>query len=144
MSKLVSPLPYFAISILLYSNHAYAQKNPERQELGQVWIDEQKKNPSIYQSTPVTQVVPNFNTITYALLAETIDTTIKPEDPGYFSAPETQLRVSGYSVAPHVSMSLKKIGLGFATEVGSRTAQFCRPQSSDAPWLCASWSLDPP
>lgn len=103
---------------------AFAQE-AGRSTLVDAWITEKQENQSFYQSIPVTQVVPTFNTITYAALAEYIDATIRPEETGFLQAEES-LHLGGYSFAPHVSISLKRIGLGFAAEVGKKTAAFYR------------------
>ncbi len=95
-----------------------------RSELSDVWIKEKQGSQPFYQSTPVTQVVPNFNTITYAFQSEIINAKITPEEP-VFKTGES-LTLGGYTAAPHISISLKKVGLGFSGEVGQRSATFYR------------------
>jgi hypothetical protein len=117
----------FFVTILIgtgWSSAASAQDSV-RSDLADAWIVEKQENQSFYQSIPVTQVVPTFNTITYAVLAEYLDATIRPEETGFQQAEES-LHLGGYTFAPHVSISLKRIGLGLAAEVGKKTANFYR------------------
>lgn len=95
-----------------------------RTALVEQWLEQKTEKPSLYQSTPVTQVVPTFNTITYALLAEVIDAQVKPDTTNTFFRADETLTLSGYSVAPHVAISLKRVGLGFSVEAGSREADY--------------------
>lgn len=101
---------------------ARAQEQTPREELAEHYIAEHRKNPSLFQGTPISHVVPSFNTISYALAGGTTDATIKPEteNPSY----PQELRLSGYEVAPYLSLSLRRIGLGFSVESGHKESEF--------------------
>lgn len=101
---------------------AFAEEQSQRAALADHYIDERKKNPSLFQGTPVSHVVPSFNTISYALAGGSIDTTVEPENqnPTYPS----KLHLTGYEVAPYLSLSLRRIGLGFSVESGHKEAEF--------------------
>lgn len=95
-----------------------------RSALQKTWTEQQTKHPSLYQSAPATQVVPVFNTISYALLLDKQEAVIVPENSSLFI--DETLTLTGYRMAPHLSISLKNIGLGFAADIGQRNAIYSR------------------
>ncbi len=124
-------LLHAAAFITTSSSKLFAEENSERSELIEHYVEESKKNKSIFASTPITHVVPSFNTISYALSAISYNTTIKPEENQWTrrTTPST-LKLSGYGVSPYLSLSLKRIGLGFSVESGHRQAEFTDDNSS--------------
>jgi hypothetical protein len=87
-----------------------------RAALTSQFVDESHKQPPLYQASPVTHIVPAFNTVTYALEAHLFNTEVTPES--YRSGEE--LRIDGYSYEPYIVLSLKQIGLGFNVDGGHR------------------------
>jgi hypothetical protein len=102
-----------------------AAESSTRAEMVDHYITESKRYPSPFQSTPVSHVVPSFNTISYALSATKQDTTIGPPNAQTLSQQTRPLlKLTGYTVAPYLSLSLKHIGLGFSVESGKREAVY--------------------
>lgn len=98
-----------------------------RGRLEQAYVDELSRHAGIYQSAPITHVVPSFKTVTFALAGTKYDVLGKnnaADFSGRSLISEQTLHVTGYSVAPYVAVSLKKIGLGFSAEVGKRRADY--------------------
>ena len=67
---------------------------------------------SIYSSAPITHLSPSRNRISYALGVDLPNYTMTPdtEDPDYIEYPgvSSSLELTGWSVTPHFSLSLKK------------------------------------
>ena len=116
-SQMLFACAYFAQAIPLA-----AQTIPQRDSLQQTWSDKQKEHHNLYETTPVTHIVPDFNTITYSVRGEKIDANVSPEEPSY--GRNDNLKLTGYTVAPHMAVSLKHIGLGFSAEGGQRRAVY--------------------
>lgn len=57
-----------------------------------------------------------------------MDAEISPEQPSY--GRNDQLNLTGYTVAPHLAVSLKHIGLGFSAEGGQRRAVYTSSSKS--------------
>ena len=109
----------------------YAEEESERKDLIDHYVDESKKNDTFFASTPATHVVPAFNTISYALSAISYDTVISPEENSRVSNENAaKLVLTGYGVSPYLSISLKRIGLGFSVESGNRQAEYTSANSS--------------
>src|SRR5690606_8403111 len=85
-----------------------------------VYLEDARSQPPLYQTAPVTHFVPSPKTVTYAIDARLIDTEVTTGRP-YPSAPVGTLKLEGYSVAPYVALSLKRTGLGFGVEAGRRS-----------------------
>ncbi|SMF08685.1 hypothetical protein SAMN06296036_104312 [Pseudobacteriovorax antillogorgiicola] len=89
---------------------------------------ENNKNQALYGSAPLTHISPDQNQITYALGFEWPDYTITAdtEDPSYQEQEgvDASLKISGWSVAPHLAVSLKNIGLGFSVGRGEKKAAY--------------------
>lgn len=96
---------------------AYSQS---REQMIENYLEERQKHPALYQAPPITHLVPNFNTITYAGAFDYQKTQILPSDGNgnvqSNSNSEVTLDLKGYSVAPHLAMSLKRVGLGLSVE----------------------------
>ena len=112
-----------------FSTESRAQvATSSRQAIIEKYVEQRQKNPAIYQSPPITHIVPNFNTITYAGNVEYESTTILPsDDTGTLtnnSNASSDLKLSGYGIAPHLAMSLKRVGLGFSVESAHHEALY--------------------
>ena len=90
------------------------------------FIDYRKNGSSIYLPPPITHMVPSFNTITYAIAIEKQDVTIlsRLENGDVDPANESSLALKGYTIAPHLAISLKKVGIGFSIENSKNTATY--------------------
>lgn len=116
---------------LLVASPAHADGvNDPRQDLEDAYYEEYGQHGSLYQSAPVTHVVPSFKTVTLALAADRYNVTV---------ANHGSLKLSGYRAAPYVAVSLKRIGLGFSAETGEKhllytdsSVLYPRVQHSDA------------
>ncbi|MBC7531593.1 MAG: hypothetical protein H7318_08445 [Oligoflexus sp.] len=112
------------ITWLMAASQGFAQTSDERTQLIDSFLLYRKSSTSIYLPPPVTHMVPNFNTITYALAYEKRDITLFPKyDNGAVvkNNPST-LHMTGYTVAPHLAISLKKVGIGFSIENSKNSA----------------------
>lgn len=104
---------------LMSASLLHAQNYSERKVLSDTYATFKKDNFSILQAPPITHLVPNFNTIKYAFSYEKIDTRVNfpITDPNVsFNHPEEYLHFTGYTFAPHLAISLKKVGIGFSIE----------------------------
>lgn len=96
-----------------------------RGQLSDVYLDYLQSHSQIYESAPVSQVVPSFNTVNYALAGESRDVTVQPNLASRQDSPSTEtLKLGGYTFSPYLAVSLKHIGLGFSAESGVRTAKY--------------------
>lgn len=130
-SKLALGLLSIATFYVSTSTKLHAEEQSERKALIDHYVSESKKNETFFASTPVTHVVPSFNTISYALSAVSYDTVISPEEnPWVRKSDASKLDLSGYGLSPYLSISLKRIGLGFSVESGNRQAEFTSANSS--------------
>lgn len=106
-----------AITALTVGSAGYAWAQ-SREQMVRNYIEERQKNPALYQSPPITHLVPNFNTITYAGAIDYEQIQILPSDEQgnvqTSSSSNVTLDIKGYSVAPHLAMSLKRVGLGLS------------------------------
>ncbi len=130
---------FLFIFMLLGANRPLAGQALESNEaLRQQYLDQRQGEQEIYGSTPITHISPAFNTITYSLGFDWLDYTVLPdsEDPNYADSPysDTSLRLEGYQVLPHLSVSLRSIGLGFTAGRGEKKisyqSSFNSPQTS--------------
>ena len=113
------------------STKLYAEEQSERKDLIDHYVDESKKHDTFFASTPITHVVPSFNTISYALSAISYDTIVSPpEHQRVRNTDAASLKLTGYGVSPYLSLSLKRIGLGFSVESGNRQAEYTGANSS--------------
>ena len=71
-------------------------------------------------------MVPSFNTITYAISFEKRDIEILPrfENGDLNELVDSRLKLSGYTVAPHLAISLKKVGIGLSIENSKNRSEF--------------------
>lgn len=99
-----------------------------RAKLEDVFLDTFQNSNDIFQSAPVTHVVPSLKTVTLAMAAEKylIDARLDTFNDGYLSGrrAEQRLALNGYKLSPYVAVSLKKIGLGFSAETGAKNILF--------------------
>jgi len=109
-------------------------QDTDRADLIDAYLKQARERPPLYQSAPVTHIVPEFNTVTYALDGHLYDTTVLPadlnKDPGGNGNSRT-MTLKGYSVAPYVALSLKKVGLGFNVEAGRRSLSYDSKTGAD-------------
>lgn len=79
-----------------------------------------------YQSSPVTHVVPEFNTVTHSLDVKFPGVTVTPSGSSAtkIGANHETMKISGYVVSPYMSVSLKKFGLGFNVEAGDQSLKY--------------------
>jgi len=98
----------------------------QKSELVDSYIDYRSNQNTLLQGPPVSHIVPNFNTITFALAFEKRNTVVFARTSSDEIVPNTteSLTLSGYTVAPHLSVSLKNIGLGFSIENSSNKAAY--------------------
>jgi hypothetical protein len=89
-------------------------------------VEYKKSANSIYQPPPITHMVPSFNTITYAIAFEKRDIEILPrQDNGDLDeTTQASLKLTGYTVAPHLAISLKKVGIGLSIENSKNQAVY--------------------
>ncbi len=131
-ARLLRVLYHIAIYVMFWCSAApvtSAQDLSDRKKLQDTWVTKQKTHHNLYETAPSTHVVPNFNTITYATRGEKIDATISPEDTENTAYRTETLKLSGYTVAPHIAVSLKNFGLGVSAEAGQRRAIYSLSQS---------------
>lgn len=71
-------------------------------------------------------MVPNFNTITYAMAYEKRDITVlsRYANGNLDKTDSSNLAMSGYTLAPHLAISLKKVGIGFSIENSKNSAVY--------------------
>lgn len=126
------------LSLWLSAAHSPAEAQTavvpwSRQAIIEHFVEERQKSPAIYQSPPITHVVPNFNTITYAGYASYMDLSLYPgDDSGNVTNSATstaKLKLNGYTASPHLAMSLKRVGLGFSVESMRREAVYTYSRS---------------
>ncbi len=113
---------------LLYSKLLTGQNLLSQDSLRTQFIDSRTDNRSVYGSAPITHINPNFNTINYALGIDYPNYIITPdtENPNYIpnTTQTAELKVSGWSARPHISVSLRNIGLGFSVGRGERKVDY--------------------
>lgn len=99
-----------------------------RSDLAELLIKHQQDRPPLFQSTPITHIVPDFNTVTYAIDANWINSQIEPPA-GFWSSVRGRenLEYSGWVTSPYFALSLKKIGIGFNIEAGNKTLNYSTP-----------------
>lgn len=114
------------MALAFVSGRAAAQGLSARAGMVDSLIEYKKSSNSIYQPPPITHMVPSFNTITYAVAFEKRDITILPryENGDIDDFTESSLKLSGYTVAPHLAISLKKVGLGLSIENSNNKALY--------------------
>ena len=121
-----------------------------RQAIIEKFVEQRQKNPAIYQSPPITHIVPNFNTFTYAGNVEYESSTLYPSDGNgkVTNTPtsSTSLKLSGYGLSPHLAMSLKRVGLGFSVESAHHEALYTNTRAifsagSETPGAASSEDL---
>ncbi len=113
-------------AIFLMAADSYAQGAEERGELVSSYIDFRKNGSSIYQPPPITHMVPSFNTITYAMAYEKRNVTVLSREANgdLDTFNQGSLKQSGYTLAPHLAISLKKVGIGFSIENSKNMAEY--------------------
>lgn len=104
------------------SSAEQGQYDRSRRVLDQEYIDYSSSNDVVYESAPVTHVVPSFKTITLSLAGGYLDSTVN--GPRANGNTEHELKMDGYRFAPYLAVSLKRIGLGFSAEAGKRTLDY--------------------
>lgn len=89
-------------------------------------VEYRKSANSIYQPPPITHMVPSFNTITYAIAVEKRNIEILPrlENGDRDEENDSSLKLTGYTVAPHLAISLKKVGIGLSIENSKNTSEY--------------------
>lgn len=125
-------------SLLLLCAGARAMGATARGELAARLIEENQSGPPLFQGTPITHIVPEFNTVTYAADMHDLDTTVQPVSSRAGKTAD-DLRYTGWVASPYLALSLKKIGLGFNMEAGKKTSPLRRGerQSREARGLCS-------
>jgi len=93
-----------------------------RDALADSALDQSRDNPSLYQSAPITHVIPAFNTITYAFEFAYKNVTVTPQNSS--QSDNESLKLGGYTATPYLAVSLRYLGLGFSAEDGQRTAAY--------------------
>ncbi len=121
-------LAFFTLALACMAGSPSLARAQSREQLIQNYIDQQQKNPPLYQAPPINHLVPNFNTITYAAALDYQQVEILPSDSEgnvqkYLNS-EASLSLKGYTVSPHLAMSLKRVGLGLSVETMHREAIF--------------------
>ncbi|RYZ58214.1 MAG: hypothetical protein EOP07_07755 [Proteobacteria bacterium] len=112
--------------VLLMATQGYAQSVDERAKMIDSYTSYRKSGNSIYQPPPITHMVPNFNTITYALSYEKRDITMLPRlgNGDLDKDAQSSLSMKGYTLAPHLAISLKKVGIGFSIENSKNSSDY--------------------
>lgn len=96
-----------------------------RSELAEVLEHKLQDRPALFQSTPTTHFVPEFNTVTYAADAKWINTDIAPAAKSWVDPRDNnKLEYRGWVSSPYFALSLKKIGIGFNIEAGNKEISF--------------------
>lgn len=105
----------------------------DRTELINQYQKHYTTNRPIYQSAPVTHVIPELNTITYVIDAKILNTEVTPESiTGFSSNSSSSLKVEGFKASPYLALSLKRLGLGFNMDSGQTTINYSEAYSSFA------------
>jgi hypothetical protein len=97
--------------------------------LESLYVSDYESSNALYESAPVTHVVPSFKTVTFALAAQSYDVAVTESGfagspPRSIATPEQRLDLTGYSLAPYLAISLERIGLGFGVESGARAVDY--------------------
>jgi hypothetical protein len=104
-----------------------------RENLATLLGDDLQDRPPLFQGTPITHIIPEFNTVTYAADAQWIDTLVKPEKKSLANSRGTEeLAYSGWVASPYFALSLRKIGIGFNIEAGNKSLAYKDPGSTEA------------
>jgi len=81
------------------------------------FVEQRAKNPGLYQSPPISHIVPSHNTITYAGQFEEVNLKIMEKPEGLADVNKASaISVTGYKLEPHLALSLKNIAIGFSIE----------------------------
>ncbi len=83
-----------------------------RSQLTGLLLDEAQSRDVLYQSAPVTHIVPSSKTVTIAMMADRFDQTA--------TSRSQELALTGFRAAPYVAVSLKRLALGFSAETGEK------------------------
>jgi hypothetical protein len=118
------------LSFLLMASSQTLFAQGTRDTCSQEYVDFYTKSRPIYQSAPVSHVVPEFNTVTYSLEAKKLDALVAPES--QVTNYSSELEVTGYRVTPYLALSLKRIGLGFSLDAGQTDIKFNQDYSSNS------------
>jgi len=121
--------PFFIVPIsLLLTSLLFGQTDPYSNDALRTQHYDNLEKSTIYGSAPITHLNPSLNNISYALGLDFPNYTLTPdrEDPNYTESSNlgSQLDISGWNVSPHLSISLKNIGLGFSVGRGERKAVY--------------------
>ena len=108
---------------------AYADPEHDhgRKILEDAYVAEYQTRNSIYQSAPLTHIVPSFKTVTLALAADRYDVRLVDDHFGNarpFPNAEQRLNLTGHKFAPYIAVSLQRIGLGFGAETGTKSLRY--------------------
>lgn len=98
------------------------QHDRNREALENLYIEEYSGRGPLYQSAPVTHVVPSLKTVTLALAVDRYN--VEVSDATATDGSTDSLALSGYRAAPYIAVSLKRLGLGFSAETGERHAAY--------------------
>lgn len=116
-------LTIFAVSI---PAPLLAQGVQDRADMIDSLVEYKKGSSSIYTPPPITHMVPSFNTITYAIALEKRNVEILPRHSNgdLNEDVDSSLRLSGYTIAPHLAISLKKVGIGLSIENSQNSSDY--------------------
>ena len=99
-----------------------------RGDLASLLGDDLQDRPPLFQGTPITHIVPEFNTVTYAADTQWIDTMVKPVQKSWSNSRGTEeLAYKGWVASPYFALSLRKIGIGFNIEAGKKSLNYKDP-----------------
>ncbi len=112
--------------IALFIAGAGLAQEQDRSEMIKSYSTYMHSGNSLLSAPPINHVVPQFNTLTYAIAYEHQDLTVLPRtESGDLDTQRTnRLHLSGYTIDPHLSISLKKVGLGFSVETSKHQADY--------------------
>ena len=117
----------------------HAQSYERRADMIESFREYRSSHASLYQPPPITHFVPSFNTLTYALAVEQRDIAIKArtEDGELDPYAQDSMKLGGYTIAPHLALSLRKVGLGFSIENGFNSIDY-QSRSADGASISGS------
>ncbi|MDQ3232736.1 MAG: hypothetical protein M3Q07_13035 [Pseudobdellovibrionaceae bacterium] len=108
---------WILLTLLFLPGAVGAQSIDPRTPIVDDFVEQRAKNPGLYQSPPITHIVPAHNTITYAGQFEEVNLKLMEKPEGLAKVNEDNaVTVTGYKLEPHLALSLKTIAIGFSIE----------------------------
>ena len=114
-----------ALGVILGVKGQAALAATAREDLARLLGEDLQNRPPLFQRKPITHIVPEFNTETYATDARWIDTMVKPAQKSWAKSRGTEeLAYKGWVASPYFALSRRKIGIGFNIEAGNKRLNY--------------------